>query len=128
MYLSDFDSTLFRNLKKVEQYVQNGVELTKNLLGFAQGGKYEIHMLDVNELLNEQVLIFSRANKDISFQTHFAGDLWSVEADRGQMDQVILNLFMNAVRAMPDGGILAVETRNVTIEKEQNSAWNAEEN
>ncbi|MGD8285540.1 MAG: PAS domain S-box protein [Desulfobacterales bacterium] len=119
----DFDSTLFRNLKKVEQYVQNGVELTKNLLGFAQGGKYEIRMLDVNELLNEKILIFSRANKDISFQTHFASDLWSVEADRGQMDQVILNLFMNAVRAMPDGGILAVETRNVTIEKEQNSGY-----
>ena len=119
----DSDSTLFRNLKKVEQFVQNGVDLTKKLLGFAQGGKYEIHMLDVNQLLNEQTLIFSRTNKDISFRTHFASNLWGVEADRGQIEQVILNLFMNAVRAMPDGGILAVETQNVRIEKEQDAPY-----
>jgi len=119
----DSNSTIFGNLKKVELYVQNGVELTKNLLGFARGGKYEIHMLNVNELLNEHTLIFSRTNKDISFRTHFARDLRSVEADRGQIDQVILNLFMNAVRAMPDGGILAVETQNLTIEKEQYSPY-----
>lgn len=115
----DSESPLLENLKKVEQYVLDGVELTKQLLGFARGGKYEVRLTDVNHLLKEQSLLFSRANKHISFETNYAPDLRCVEADRGQLEQVILNLYMNALQAMPQEGTLTVQTANVTIETEQ---------
>ena len=119
--ISDIDSAspILENLKKVEQYVLDGVELTKQLLGFARGGKYEVRLTDVNHLLNEQSLLFSRANKHISFEMTYAPNLWSVEADQGQLEQVILNLFMNALQAMPQEGTLAVQTINWTIDTEQ---------
>jgi len=115
----DSDSPLLENLKKVEQYVLDGVELTKQLLGFARGGKYEVRLTDVNHLLKEQSLLFSRANKHISFEMNYAPNLWSVEADRGQLEQVILNLYMNGLQAMPQEGTLTVQTVNLTIDKEQ---------
>jgi PAS domain S-box-containing protein len=119
--ISDLDSAspLLENLKKVEQYVLDGVELTKQLLGFARGGKYEVRLTDVNHLLKEQSLLFSRANKQIRFEMNYAPNLWSVEADRGQLEQVILNLYMNAVQAMPQEGTLTVQTANAAIDKEQ---------
>jgi two-component system cell cycle sensor histidine kinase/response regulator CckA len=119
----DSESSLAKNLKKIEQYVQNGVDLTKQLLGFARGGKYEISLLDLNKLLKEQNLMFSRTNKDIVFENESNPDLWSVEADRGQIEQVLMNLYLNAVQAMPGGGTLTTRTENVIIDKDQYSPY-----
>jgi two-component system, cell cycle sensor histidine kinase and response regulator CckA len=115
----DAESPLIRNLKKIEQYVQNGVDLTKQLLGFARGGKYEITLLNFNELLKEHNLMFSRTNKDIVFREEYAVDLWNVEADRGQIEQVLMNLYLNALQAMPGGGTLTTRTENVGIDTDQ---------
>ena len=117
------NSSLVKNLKKIEQYVQNGVDLTKQLLGFARGGKYEISLLYLNELIKEQNLMFSRTNKDIIFKNEAKPNLWSVEADRGQIEQVLLNLYLNALQAMPGGGTLTTRTGNVTIDKDQYSPY-----
>jgi PAS domain S-box-containing protein len=115
------DSPLFENLKKIEQYVHNGVELTKKLLGFAQGGKYEVRLTDLNQLLKEQNLLFSRTNKAIVFKEDLEPNLWNVEADQDQIEQVILNLYMNAFQAMPTGGTLTIRTENVTIDNDQHA-------
>ena len=119
----DTDSPLAKNLKKIEQYVQNGVDLTKQLLGFARGGKYEISLLDLNKLLKEQNLMFSRTNKDIVFENESNPQLWTVEADRGQIEQVLMNLYLNAVQAMPGGGTLKTRTENVIIDQDQYSPY-----
>jgi PAS domain S-box-containing protein len=119
----DSDSPLIKNLKKIEQYVQNGVDLTKQLLGFARGGKYEISRLNINELLKEQNLMFSRTNKEIIFQDNFGPNLWSVEVDRGQIEQVLMNLYLNAIQAMPGGGTLITRTGHVIIDKDQYSPY-----
>ena len=116
-------SPLVKNLKKIEQYVQNGVDLTKQLLGFARGGKYEISLLNLNELIKEQNLMFGRTNKDIVFKNEAKPDLWSVEADRGQIEQVLMNLYLNALQAMPSSGTLTTRTGNVTIEQDQYSPY-----
>jgi two-component system cell cycle sensor histidine kinase/response regulator CckA len=115
----DAGSPLLKNLKKIEQYIQNGVDLTKQLLGFARGGKYEISLLNINELLKEQNLMFSRTNKEVIFEDKLAPNLWSVEVDRGQIEQVLMNLYLNALQAMPGGGTLITRTGHVTIEKDQ---------
>ncbi len=116
-------SPLLKNLKKIEQYIQNGVDLTKQLLGFARGGKYEISLLNINELLKEQNLMFSRTNKEIIFQDKYTPDLWSVEVDRGQIEQVLMNLYLNALQAMSGGGTLITGTGNVTVDKDQYSPY-----
>ena len=115
----DDGSPLFSNLKKIEQYVQSGVELTRQLLGFARGGKYEVRLTDINHLLKEQNLLFSRANKSVVIEDDFDAELWNVEADQDQIEQVILNVYMNAIQAMPQGGTLSVRTENITIDKER---------
>jgi CheY-like chemotaxis protein len=119
----DADSPYVKNLNKIEQYIQNGVDLTKQLLGFARGGKYEISLLNLNELLKEQNLMFSRTNKEIIFKNEFKADLWRVEADRGQIEQVLMNLYLNALQAMPDGGTLTTRTANVTIDEDHYSPY-----
>lgn len=113
------DAPIFSNLKKIEQYVQSGVELTRQLLGFARGGKYEVRLTDINRLLKEQNLLFSRANKTVVIEDEFDPNLWNVEADQDQIEQVILNIYMNAIQAMPGGGTLTVRTENITIDKER---------
>ena len=117
------DSPFVKNLNKIEQYIQNGVDLTKQLLGFARGGKYEISLLNLNELLEEQNLMFSRTNKEIIFKNKFKPDLWRVEADQGQIEQVLMNLYLNALQAMPDGGTLTTRTANVTIDEDHYSPY-----
>ena len=116
-------SPLYQNLKKVEEYVSNGVELTKKLLGFARGGKYEVRLTNINHLLEEQNLLFSRANKRIAFESRYAQDLWNVKADKSQVEQVIFNLYMNALQAMPQEGTLKVRTENVFIEKDDHRPY-----
>jgi nitrogen-specific signal transduction histidine kinase/ActR/RegA family two-component response regulator len=113
------DSALFDSLKKIEEYVQNGVELTRQLIGFARGGKYEVRLTDLNRLLKEQNLLFSRANKAVVFEDDLDPELWNVEADQDQIEQVILNIYMNALQAMPDGGTLSVGTENFTIDQDR---------
>jgi two-component system cell cycle sensor histidine kinase/response regulator CckA len=119
----DPDSPLYQNLKQVEEYVSNGVELTKQLLGFARGGKYEVRLTDINHLLQEQNLLFSRANKRITFATEYTPELWSIEADQSQIEQVIFNLYMNALQAMPQEGTLTVRTENVAIDKDEHKPY-----
>ena len=108
-----------QNLKKIEQLVQNGVDLTKQLLGFARGGKYEVRLTDINKLLKEQNFMFGRTNKEVIFAGDHASNLWNVEVDQGQIEQVIMNLYLNALQAMPDGGALSVQTENRTIDQDQ---------
>jgi two-component system cell cycle sensor histidine kinase/response regulator CckA len=119
----DAGSPLIKNLKKIEQYIQNGVDLTKQLLGFARGGKYEVSLLNINDLLKEQNLLFSRTNKEVIFQDEYAPGLYSIEADRGQVEQVLMNLYLNALQAMPGGGTLITRTGQVTIDKDQYSPY-----
>jgi len=107
----------FEHLKGIETYVKNAADLTKQLLGFARGGKYEVTPTDLNRLIKEQNQMFGRTKKEISIHAKFEQDLWTAEVDRGQMRQVVLNLFVNAWQSMPGGGDLYVQTENVHLDK-----------
>jgi len=114
---TDPDNPNYEKLKNVETYVQNATKLTKQLLGFARGGKYEVKPTNLNDLIENNSRMFGRTRKEILIDTNFCEDLWSVEADRGQIDQVLLNLYVNAWQAMPDGGNLYLQTENVTLDE-----------
>jgi len=103
-------------LKKIEECVHRGADLTRQILGFARGGKYVIASSDLNALISQCLNIFVRTRKDITITLDKGQDICPVEVDRGQINQVLLNIFVNAGQAMPRGGEIVIETRKVTVD------------
>jgi CheY-like chemotaxis protein len=85
-------------------------------LGFARGGKYEVKPTDLNELITSSTVLFGRTKKEISIHRKMQVDLWTVEVDQRQIEQVALNLYVNAWHSMPGGGKLFLETKNVMLD------------
>jgi two-component system, cell cycle sensor histidine kinase and response regulator CckA len=106
-------------LHNIEDHIQRGAYLTRQLLGFARGGKYEIKPTDLNEIARRSADLFSRMKKEIKIHPVYQKDIWMVEADQGQMEQVLMNLYVNAGHAMPDGGDLSITTQNVPLGEDQ---------
>lgn len=97
-------------LTEIEGYVKNAASLTKQLLGFARGGKYEVKPTDLNELLKTHNHMFGRTRKEITIKDKYEDKLWVTEVDANQMEQVLLNIYVNAWQAMPEGGEIYVQT------------------
>jgi two-component system cell cycle sensor histidine kinase/response regulator CckA len=116
LMLMGMDSTnpYYRRLRNIEKQVQSGARLASQLLGYARKGRYEVKPVDLNQLAEATSATFGRTRKDIRIRREFAEDLSAIEADRGQMEQVLLNLFVNAGDAMPGGGDLILKTMNTT--------------
>jgi len=106
----------YEQLKGIEEYVKRAVALTNQLLGFARGGKYQVAPIDLNKLIEENIAMFARTRKELRIDTKFQKNIWPVEVDRNQIDQVLLNLYVNAWQAMPGGGQLLVQTRNCRLD------------
>jgi len=105
------------HLKGIEGYVESAADLTKQLLGFARGGKYEVKPIDINELIKTGSRMFGRTQKEIKIHWKYQKDVWTIEADRGQIEQVLMNLYVNAWQAMPSGGALYLQTENVRLDR-----------
>ncbi len=119
--LMELDSQLsdknFDKLKNIEKFVKQGQNLTRQLLGLARGDQREIKPVDLNALLASCALMFGQTRREIFIHRHLQPQVWSVEADAGQLEQVLLNLFVNAAHAMPEGGELFLQTENVQIDQ-----------
>ena len=105
-------------LENIQQHVTSGSNLTKQLLGFARGGTYNVSPVDINALLEKTSNMFGRTNREVSIRRSYQGDLWTAEVDEGQIEQVLLNLYVNAKQAMPDGGDLLITTGNTAIDEQ----------
>jgi PAS domain S-box-containing protein len=107
----------YERLKNIEDYIHSGSDLTMQLLGFARGGRYEVVLTNMNELIRKEVNLFGRTKKEVEIHLKLQEDLWVIKADQGQMSQVFLNLFVNAWQAMPKGGQIYVQTENTIIDR-----------
>jgi PAS domain S-box-containing protein len=107
----------WEHLRAIEEYIRSAAGLTKQLLGFARGGKYEVKPLDLNELVAGSAAMFGRTKKEIRIHSKLQASPLVVEADRNQMEQVLLNLYVNAWQAMPGGGELYLETQTVSLDE-----------
>lgn len=99
----------------IEKYVRRATDLTRQLLGLARGGKYEIKPTSINDLVRNSAKMFGRTKKEIKIHTNLADPQPVVMVDRNQIEQVLLNVYINAWQAMPGGGELYLETRIVTL-------------
>ena len=116
LMLFELDNTHphFELLKNIEKQVKSGAQLTRQMLGYARKGKFNVKPLDLNQIVDESAETFGRTRKEITIERIFEKDLFSIAADESQIDQVLLNLYVNAADAMPGGGKLILKTQNQT--------------
>ena len=98
------------HLRGIESHVKSAAELTQQLLGLARRGKYQVRPTDLNRLVQSSAEMFGRTKKEIRIHLKLRDDLPVAEVDQGQIEQVLLNLYVNAWQAMPAGGELYLET------------------
>ena len=110
----NFGHPFYKRLKGIEKQIQSGAKLTEQLLGYARKGRYEARSISLNQLVQETSETFGTTRKDIKIQRVLAADLFGVKADKAQIEQVLLNLYVNAADAMPGGGSLYLKTMNIT--------------
>jgi PAS domain S-box-containing protein len=115
MAKKDSEDPDYEHLSAITEFVKSAKELTKDLLGFARGGKYEVKPTNLNAIIEHENWMFGRTKKEIRIYGKLANDLWSVEVDKGQIKQMLLNLYVNAWQAMPYGGDLEIQTENVIL-------------
>jgi two-component system cell cycle sensor histidine kinase/response regulator CckA len=116
LFSMDPDHPHYEKLASIERQVESGAKLTRQLLGYARKGKYEIRPINLNRLVQETSTTFGRTKKEITIRQELADDLFATDADEGQIQQVLLNLYVNAAGAMPNGGHLVLKTCNATHE------------
>lgn len=104
-----------QHIRQMNRLIETASEVTGNLLGFARGGKYRIDTLDLNRIVDMALTVFQPGKENIVIEKKSAPDLYKVNGDRSQLEQVLLNLLLNGSQAMVDGGTLTIETRNITI-------------
>ncbi|MDX2501012.1 MAG: ATP-binding protein, partial [Deltaproteobacteria bacterium] len=119
------DHPHFEHLSEIESYVTSAAELTRQLLGFARGGKYQVVSTDLNELVEKSSRMFGRTKKEITIERKYGDDLRAVDVDRSQIEQVLLNIYVNACQAMPAGGTLLIRTANTHLDDKFVKLYNA---
>ena len=116
LFEEPLSATFREHLKGIETYVKSAADLTMQLLGFARGGKYEVIPINLNELVDQSAQLFGRTKKEIKIHKNLERNLWTVEADRHQIEQVLFNIYVNAWQAMPSGGQLYLSTTNTILD------------
>ncbi len=97
------------------ELVQRGADLAKQLLGLSRRGKYDVRPLDVAAVVQKTATMFGRTRRDIVIEQDFSPEILAAIMDYAQLEQVLLNLFLNAAHAMPGGGRLMLRIENATV-------------
>jgi two-component system cell cycle sensor histidine kinase/response regulator CckA len=116
LFNTDENHPHYGMLKSIEEQVKSGGALTSQLLGYARKGKYKPSPIDLNQLIEESSEAVARTRKEITIQRELADNLPAVSADPGQIQQVLLNLCINAADAMAGGGDLFLKTAKASDE------------
>jgi len=114
--LLDIDSNHqhYKYLKNIEKQVINGSKLSGQLTGYARAGRDGVKPINLNQLLKETCDTFKIVKKEIIIHQDLDENLYGIESNIGQIEQVLLNLYVNAADAMPEGGDLFLKTMNIT--------------
>jgi len=112
-------SRQYEYLRQIKIGADRAAALTGQLRLFTRQEKGERHPVQLNSVVEETRDLLKRSiPKEITIELRLEPELWVVEADPSQISQVLMNLCVNACDAMPDGGTLTLETRNITLDEE----------
>ncbi|PYU23931.1 MAG: hybrid sensor histidine kinase/response regulator [Acidobacteria bacterium] len=107
-------------VEQIRKAGERASALTRQLLAFSRQQVLDTKTLNVNGIISDMAQMLLRLiGEDIELQTKLDSELHAIRGDQGQIEQVILNLAVNARDAMPHGGKLMIETRNVRVEEEE---------
>ena len=109
----------YKKLRTIEQHIQHGSDLSRQLLGFARSGQHESKIIDLNTVVRMGSKIFATTKKELTIHYDLNDGLMPVSADPAQIEQTILNLLVNASQAMPEGGDIYIQTENIFLDKYQ---------
>ena len=112
MYANPEDK-IYKRLVDAEKGVMRAKDLTQQLLTFSKGGTPVKETSSVAEFFKESAS-FALSGSNVKCIFSIPDDIWAVEIDKGQINQVVNNLAINADQAMPEGGILKINTENIT--------------
>jgi two-component system, cell cycle sensor histidine kinase and response regulator CckA len=109
----------YRELHEIRRAATRGGELIRRLLTFSRKLESNLQPVDLNLILEDVRLLLERTiPRMIKIELHVTGNLHHVNADASQLEQILMNLAVNARDAMPDGGTLRIETKNVVLDEE----------
>ncbi len=112
-----------QDLERVQNAATRATSLTRQLLLFSRKQPLEFTSVDVNSTVDGLLKMLVRLiGEDITVRADLSPDLWKVRADPGQLEQVLMNLAVNARDAMPEGGTLTIHARNVTFGPDRSDA------
>jgi PAS domain S-box-containing protein len=107
-----------QDLQRIHAAVQRAASLTRQLLSFSRKQPMQFGPLDLNEMVQSLLKMLQRLiGENIIMEVHLQPDLWQVQGDAGSLQQVVMNLVVNAKDAMPQGGTLTVCTANVALDE-----------
>jgi len=104
------DDPIREDIREIVEAGRKSAGLIRQLLAFSRRQTLHPEVIDINTILqNLEKMLARMVGEDVEVKFRLAGDLWKVEVDCGQFEQVIMNLAVNARDAMPHGGILTIE-------------------
>lgn len=104
----------YARLKNIQNLIDNGARLTNKLIGYAREGSYYLNAGNLNQIVRETLDFYFKHSKDISIHLKLDETLSPTRIDKTQIGYVLLDIYSNAVDAMPEGGELFIKTANVT--------------
>lgn len=111
------DQGLRDRLARVQQATERAANLTRQLLAFSRRQTMQTKVIDLNQVIDHLLGMLRRLIKEnVELSFHPGAGLGCVKADPHQIEQVLINLTVNAQAAMPEGGLFSIETRNLTID------------
>ncbi len=112
------DDPLRANLMQIQQLVDRGSNITHQLLIFGRKQPVNFTVLDINETIESLLKLINHLIRgDIKVVDSLSNDVWKIRADKGNIEQVLMNLIVNANDAMPDGGMLTIKSENVELDE-----------
>ena len=113
----DESNPIFRDMKHIQDSGRRAAELTRQLLLFSRKHPISLKPISLNTVIDHLNRMLHRLiGEDIVILTDLEADLWSIMADSSMMDQVIMNIVINARDVMPDGGQITIQTKNVVLD------------
>jgi len=105
-------------LKRIEKEIERINRIVRELLDFARPSKFEIHDVEINKVVEQTLSLISyqKIFKNIETRLELQPSLPMIKGDESQLSQVLINILLNAIDAMPEGGILAIKTEDLLIE------------